>query len=178
LNFLPPLDSFIRINYCYTPQKRNYLMMPDADLLVSGDAYGASDCVPDTVYGPRSGYTMLVDQSPDSADSPYWDFDELLKIGYRYRAFSLPHSSVLNSSQLTTNSYEQHDGRASFGNRMGLIGQYDLMFSPEFLDDTDKNVILNDKYLQKNLPPVTVLNPGTPLFARSFTYDGHYTIAR
>jgi hypothetical protein len=177
LNFLLPVNSFIRINYHYTPQLRNYLMLPDAVAAENPDQYESSSYTPDTFYGPRNNYTMLVDQNPTVYDEPFWDFDELLKIGYRYRAFNLAHSSVLNSERLLLNAYEGGVGKASFANRPGVLNQFDLMFSPEYLYDTDKNVVFNDKYLLKELPPVTVLNPGTPLFAKSFTDDGHHTIA-
>jgi len=171
LNFLPPVNSFIRINYHYTPYERNYLMLPDD---VIGDVYGASSYTADTFYGSRSSYTLAVDANPDLADTPYWPFDDLLKIGHRYRAFSLPHTAALNSEQLVLNDYVSNKGRASFP---GTLNRYDLMFSPEFLTDTSKNVILNDKYLQKDLPAVTVLNPGTPVFAKSFSDDAHHTNA-
>jgi hypothetical protein len=174
LNFLLPINSFLKVNYYYTPYEREYLMMPDVAV---GDTYGASSYTADTFYSSKNRYTLAVDDNPNMADTPYWPFDELLKIGYRYRAFNLPHSGVLNSEQFTLNDYEVNKNKASFAHRSGLLNHYDKMFSPEFLSDTDKNVVLNDRYLQKALPPVTVLNPGTPVFAESFTDDGHYTIA-
>jgi hypothetical protein len=179
LNFIPPVNSYIRVNYYYTPYERDYLMMPDAPVtgLTPGVDYGASSYTPDTFYGSKNNYTMSVDASPDLMDVPYWSFDELLKVGYRYRAFDLAHSAALDSEQLRLDDYVAHKNRASFNNRPGLLDRYDLMFSPEFLTDKDKNVILNDKYLQKDLPAVTVLNPGTPVFEKSFTDDAHHTNA-
>jgi len=168
LNFLPPVNSFIRINYHYTPYEREYLMLPDD---IVGDTYGASSYTADTFYGSRSNYTLAVDANPDLADTPYWAFDDLLKVGHRYRAFSLPHSAVLNSEQLVLNDYVSNGGKASFE---GSLNRYDLMYSPEYLTDTSKNVVLNDTYLQKDLPAVTVLNPGTPVFAKSFADDAHH----
>jgi hypothetical protein len=174
LNFLPPVNSFIRVNYYYTPYERNYLMLPDA---VPEDVYGSSSYTADTFYGSKNNYTLAVDANPDIADVPYWPFDDLLKIGHRYRAFSLPHSAVLNSEQMVLNDYDVYKDKASFANHAGLLNKFDLMFSAEFLTDTDKNVVLNDKYLQKDLPPVTVLNPGVPVFAESFSDDAHHTNA-
>jgi hypothetical protein len=170
LNFIPPINSFLKINYYYTAQERQYLMMPDAVDPV-GNAYGSSSFTPDTYYGSKNNYTTVVDQNPENSDQPIWDFDHLLKIGYRYRAFNLSNSAVLNSEQFLVSEYEKS---GSFKNRVGMLNQFDVMFSGEFLKDTDKNVILNDTYLKKALPPVTVLNPGTPIFAESFTDDAHH----
>ena len=174
VNFLPPVNSYIKFDYYYTAQKRNYLMVPDAPIVSGSEYYGSSSYTPDTIYNASNRYTLLVDQNPDVADQPYWEFEELLKIGYRYRAFNLAGSSVLNSERMILNDYQRDSGRASFNHGPSILNRYDIMFSPEFLNDMDKNVTLNDKYLEKDLPAVTTLNPGTPIFSRTYTDDGHH----
>jgi len=174
INFLPPVNTYIKFDYYYTSQKRNYLMLPDAPVVTGSEYYGSSSYTPDTIYSSVNKHTMLVDQNPDEWNKPYWEWDTLLKIGYRYRAFSLSSSSVLNSESLILNDYQRQDGRASFNNGPSNISRYGLIFSPEYLTDTDKNIKLNDKYLTKDLPAVTTLNPGTPIFAKTYTDDGHH----
>ena len=174
VNFLPPVNSYIKFNYYYTAQNRNYLMLPDAPMVSSSEEYGSTQYTPDTFYNSVNRYTMLVDQSADTADQPYWDFDDLLKIGYRYRAFNLAGSAVLNSERFVLNDYQRDKGRASFNHSPSALNRVDLTFSPEFLYDQDKNVVLNDNYLYKDLPAITTLNPGTPIFPKTFTDDGHH----
>jgi hypothetical protein len=174
VNFIPPVNSYIRFSYYFTTQKRNYLMMPDAPIVTGSEYYGSSSYTPDTIYNSSNRYSLLVDQNPDVADQPYWDFEELLEIGYRYRAFNLPNSSVLNSERMVLNDYQRNKGRASFNHGPSNLNRYGLVFSPEYLNDQDKNVVLNDKYLEKNLPAVTTLSPGTPIFSKTYTDDGHH----
>lgn len=177
LNFIPPLNVYIKFNYYYTVYDRKYLMLPDTiDDTDPNQAYLFYGYTPDVLYGSRYRYTVLEDQNPADWRSPYWDFDNLLKIGYRYRAFDLAHSSVLDSDQMKTDSYDAYKGRASFKSRNGILDQYSLIFSPEYLTDTDKSVELNDKYLYKDITPTTILNKGVPLFVKTFTDDGHYRI--
>lgn len=174
VNFLLPVNSYIKFNYYYTAQKRNYLMVPDAPIIDDNSLYGSSSYTPDTVYNSSNRYSLLVDQNPNAADQPYWDFEELLKIGYRYRAFSLSNSSVLNSERMLLNDYQKGKGKASFNQGPSNLNRYGLIYSPEYLYDKDKNVVLNDKYLNKNLPAITTLSPGTPIFPKTYTDDGHY----
>jgi hypothetical protein len=174
VNFLPPVNSYIKFDYYYTSQKRNYLMMPDAPIDVDSERYGSSSYTPDTIYSSVNRYSLLVDQNPDVFDQPYWDFEELLKIGYRYRAFSLSNSSVLNSERFVLNDYQRYGDKASFNTGPSNISRFGLVYSPEYLQDQDRNIILNDKYLYKDLPAVTTLNPGTPIFAKTYTDDGHH----
>ena len=174
VNFLPPVNSYIKFKYYYTAQKRNYLMMPDAPIVSDSAYYGSSSYTPDTIYNSSNRYSLLVDQNPNVADQPYWDFEELLKIGYRYRAFSLSNSSVLNSERMILNDYQKGKGRASFNHGPSNLNRFGLIFSPEYLYDKDKNVVLNDRYLNKNLPAVTTLSPGTPIFPKTYTDDGHH----
>ncbi len=175
LNFIPPFNTFIKFNYYHTAYNRQYLMLPDTlDASDPNNPYLFYGYTPDVLYGPRYGYTVIEDQDPADWRSPYWDFDKLLKIGYRYRAFDLAHTSALDSEQMKTDSYDAYKGRASFNSKSGLLDQYSVIFSPEYLTDTDKNVELNDKYLYKNITPTTILNKGVPLFVKTYTDDGHY----
>lgn len=171
INFLPPLDTIIRFDYHFTHQERNYLMLPDAKL---GGGYGSSQYTADTFYGSRSNYTLIVDENPDNWNKPIWSFEELLKVGYRYRVSNLSNSSILNSETFLLNDYDKYKNRASFKNRGSVLNEFDIMFSPEYLEDTDKNVVLNDRYLHKNITPNTILNPGVPLFVDTFTDDTHF----
>lgn len=174
VNFIPPVGSYLKFDYYYTAHSRSYLMMPDAPITGSFSSYGSSQYTPDTVYNYRSRYTMLVDQNPANADQPIWNFESLLKIGYRYRAFNLAGSSVINSERFVLNDYQRNKGRASFNHSPSSLNRVDLTFSPEFLYDQDKNVVLNDNYLYKDLPAITTLNPGIPIFPKTFTDDGHH----
>jgi hypothetical protein len=174
VNFIPPVNSYLKFNYFYTSQKRNYLMMPDAPIVSGSAQYGSSPYTPDTFYNSNNRYTMLVDQNPDMVDHPYWDFEELLKIGYRYRAFNLSNSSVLNSERMILNDYQRDKGKASFNNGPSNLNRFGLLFSPEYLKDKDKNIALNDLYLTKDIQAITILNPGIPIFTKTYTDDGHH----
>jgi len=167
LNFLPPAGSFIKFEYYHNHYNRRYVMVPDS--LDGG--------VPDTVFNSYNNYTII----PDIANSqcPYTADEIILKIGYRYRVFNLSNSSVLNSTDtFSLNSYEKEGSRASFKNRGGVLNEFDLMFSPEYLTDTDQNIVLSDKYLEKDIPATTELYKGTPPFVKSFSDDAHFVEAR
>jgi len=166
LTFLPPAGSVLKFDYYYTHYNRNYQIIPD-DL---------NGYLPDIFYGSYFDYTLLPDQSPlDDPNIPITDTEIVKKIGYRYRVFNLSNTSVLNSSDtLSLNSYEKPAKRVSFANRSGVLNEFNLMFSPEYLKDSDPNIILNDKYLEKELQPVTELYEGTPPFIKTFSDDAHY----
>jgi len=174
INFIPLDSNYLKFSYYFTSQKRNYLMIPDAPIVSGGELYGSSSYTPDTVYSSKDRYTLLVDQSPSALNQPYWDFEELLKVGYRYRAFSLSNSSVLNSERMILNDYQRDKGKASFNQGPSNLNRFGLVFSPEYLKDQDKNITLNDKYLLKDLVAITTLNPGTPIFPETYTDDGHH----
>lgn len=173
LNFIPPTGVALRFCYYNTHQPMEYLMLPDVGLT----GYQSTDRLPDTFPGPRSEYGMLPDQAGDLASEPYWGWTGLQKIGYRYRMYNLASSAVLNSETLLLNDSERYGGSGSFKTRPGRLNRYDLLFSGEYLTDTDNNIVLNDPYLKKPLPPITVLNPGTPPFVKTFTDDTHHRIA-
>lgn len=173
VNFLAPTGVVVKFGYYYTAERREYLMVPDSSGATGSDSYGASQYTADTYYGPRNGYGMVVDYAFTGPEMPHWPFDDLLEYGYRYRAFDLTSSAVLNSETLRLNSYGKPSQRGSFKGNLGNLNQFNVVFSPEFLTDTDKNVVLNDRYLQRDLDPHTKLRPGTPLFIQSQTDDGH-----
>jgi len=149
-------------------------MVPDAPIVTSSELYSSSYFTPDTVYSSVNRYTMLVDQRADLWEEPYWDFDELLKIGYRYRAFSLSNSTIINSEKFLLNDYDRNTGKASFNYDHSNLNRFGLIYSPEYLTDQDKSIVLNDQYLTKNITPVTILNPDIPIFEKTFTDDGHH----
>ncbi|MBD3260080.1 MAG: hypothetical protein GF334_00075 [Candidatus Altiarchaeales archaeon] len=179
VNFLPPAGSIVRFNYYYTSYRRNYLMVPDEEEQPDPFwSYGGTQYTYDTYYGAYDRYTMLSDGGDRSSPrDSFWPWSKLKKIGYRYRAFTLSNTPTFNSETLSLNESEKQGLRASLGQYGSKLNEFDLMFSPEFLTDTDKNVILNDKYLQKNLPAVTELQPGVPPFVKTHTDDGHYKLS-
>lgn len=149
INFLPPLNSVLRFIYYYTYQERQYLLIPD----------DISRCA-DVIYGHSSRYTLSGDDSVENTF--FWDFDRLLKYGYRYRAFNLYNTSVLNSETLVCND------------KLSKLDRYSLTFSGEYLKDTSKNIVLNDNYLNKEITPETILSPEIPLFIETYTDRGYY----
>ena len=95
-----------------------------------------------------------------------------LQIGYKFRADLLHHASVLNSADtLLLNNYQKPAKRASIINRQDTLNHYNYFFSPEFLTDTEPDIILNDKYLDKDILPAIVLNAGTPPFQKTYAYQ-------
>jgi hypothetical protein len=179
INFLPPSGSIVKFDYYYTQYERKYRFVPDfvdsfSRTTDSDWIYNGSGYLLDAFYGPRYGYSPIFDQGITGINEPVIDFNEIKKIGYRYRAFMLSESSVLNSPEtLVLDGYEKYGKQASLKSDRNLLNQYGLSFSPEYLIDQDKNVILNDKYLEKDLPANTLLYEGTPLFIKTYTDDGH-----
>lgn len=168
INFIPPLDTVLKFTYNYTHLERNYVLLPDPNMGSDSDAYGGVDYISDAFYGPRVGYTLLADPDMESNSSdPVLPFEDILEIGYRYRAFNLANSSVLNSRE-TLSLNEGSKKRAM------TLNNYSLMFSHEHKDDTDPYIVLNDKYLEKDLDPLTKLKKGIPIFPKTFTDDTHY----
>jgi hypothetical protein len=176
VNFIAPAGVVVKFDYHYTAERREYLMVPDASGDTGIDGYAATQYTVDTYYGPRYGYGMVVDYAFTGAEIPRWPFDDLLKYGYRYRAFDLTSSAVLNSETMLMNGYTVPSERGSFKGTGSNLNQSRVAFSPEYLTDTGKNVILNDPYLRNGLDPYTKLNPGVPLFVKSQTDDGHYKL--
>ena len=130
--------------------------------------------------GPGSPFALVFDAGA-SGDSSQAN-PEPLEIGYRYRAYLLQHSAVLNSTfapadstgglhyeSMLLNNYQKPALRASLANRQDTLNLKNLVFSPEFLYDTS-SYILNDAYLENGLDPVLKLGPGTPPFQKTFSY--------
>jgi len=112
---------------------------------------------PDTLDDPT--------RVPIAAESP-------VQIGYKFRADLLHHASVLNSwNTLRLNNYQKPALRASIANKQDTLNHYNYFFSPEFLEDDDREIVLNDKYLDKDLPPAIILNEGTPPFQKTYSYQ-------
>lgn len=177
VDFIAPTGVILKFDYHYTPERREYLMVPDASGDTGSDGYGASQYTTDTYYGPRHGYGMVVDYAFTGPEIPRWPFDDLLKYGYRYRSFDLTASSVLNSETMLLNGYTTPAQCGSFRGSGSNLNESKLAFSPEYLTDTGKTVILNDPYLYNDLDPYTQLNPGVPLFVQSQSDNGHYRIS-
>jgi hypothetical protein len=165
LNFMPPAGSEVTFSYYYQEKPRTYAMVSDDP-----------DRLDDTFYGPRSAYTLVSDPIPFvSANSPLDKYNQVAVIGYRYRAFDLGSSSVLNSSDtFRLNDYDKPALKASFKGTPSKISNYRVEFSGEFLYDTQKYIVLNDLYLINGLPALTQLRKGIPPFYRSFNSSGDF----
>lgn len=104
-------------------------------------------------------------RTPVTGDSP-------LQIGYKFRADLLYHASVLNSfDTLRLNNYQKPAKRASIANRQDTLNHFNYFFSPEFLTDTTGNIVLDDQYLDRDIPPAIILNAGTPTFQETYAYQ-------
>lgn len=169
----PANGSYVKFEYYYQYRNRYFAMVPD----VPGDTspYMNMGYTADTKYGPYAGYTLIPDLGYTGVDQPWYEYDQVGKKGYRYRAFNLSNSSVLDSKDtLVSDGYKKYEGEGSWRNNRNRLDDYEVMFSPEHLTDRDKNVILNDAYLEKKLPANTQLYPGTPLFVQTYSDDAHY----
>jgi hypothetical protein len=118
-------------------------------------------------------YEMVFDSSSNSNAVPQ---DQPLVIGYRYRAYLLHHSSVLNSPDtLNLNEYQKPATRASIANQEAVLNHYNPFYSGEFLTDPNPlpNIpsLLGDPYLSNGLDPILKLNAGTPTFQQTFSYQ-------
>lgn len=165
--------TYLRFDYHYQYRNRYYAMVPD----VPGDTspYMNMGYMSDTAYGSYAGYTLIPDMGVTGLNEPYYQYNQVGRTGYRYRAFNLSNSSVLNSQDtLKLNGYTKYEGEGSWRNNRHRLDDYDVMFSPEHLTDRDKNIVLNDSYLDKNIPANTQLYPGTPLFVETFSDDAGY----
>ena len=169
----PVTGSYTKFDYYYTDANRTYAMVPDT--MGETGPYMDQGYAADTFYGNYNGFTLVPDRGLTGFEHPIFDYNQVAKKGYRYRAFNLSNSSVLNSRDtLVLDGYYREQGNASWKNNRNKLGQYDILFSPEYLKDTSKNIVLNDKYLLKDLDPVTKMYPGTPPFVQSFSDDCHF----
>ena len=124
----------------------------------------------DSWSGAGSPYGMVLDGAYDASASSSTPVVPL-EIGYRYRAYLLHHSSVLNSPDtLRFNDYQKPAKRASIVNQQDALNHKNLFFSGEFLYDTSAIIELNDLYLENGLDPVLKLWEGTPPFQKTFSH--------
>ena len=165
LSFLPAAGDHVEVLYHYTDKSRNYAAQSD-DPSYTFDAF----------YGNEFSYNLVPDQShANDPLAPVAAYGSILEIGYRYRAYNLSNSAVLNSRDtLVLNMYGKPARKASVGPTEGLVGSADIMFSPEFLTDTERTVALGDKYLENGLDPVLKLHKGVPTFQQTFTDRGDF----
>ena len=161
LTFVPPPGTTVEVVYHYTEKKRSYALVPDSP-----------SATYDAEYGNFYGYSLVPDY-PNDFDTlqPIESATTAKTFGYRYRAYKLSDTAVLNSADtLTTNDYTVPGGvSASYANSSGLVGRNSLMFSPEHLTDKSRYITLDDTYLKKPLDPATKLNYGVPTFQQTFT---------
>lgn len=126
----------------------------------------------DSYKGYNSPYTMVYDgELGTDIENGAGSFETPAEIGYRYRAYLLHHTSVLNSPDtLLLNNFQKPAKRASLINQQDSLNHMNLFFSGEFLYDTSSSVVLNDKYLDNGLDPVLKLYEGTPPFQKTWSH--------
>jgi len=164
VGFLPPSGSTLRFEYYTYTKCKTYALIPD-DLGYISDA----------VQGSRVLYSLIPDVAPGDEKEFVAPFDSIKEIEYRYRAFNLSNSSVLNSRDtFELNGYGKPAIKASYTTSYSKLNDFSLMFSPEHLTDTNKYVELDDDYLQNELTANLILRDGIPPFVRTFTDDGKY----
>lgn len=158
LGRIPQIGDVFKFDY-YWGKKYEYPLLFD-DIGRTHDTYIGSYNT-GFVFDATSSMDIEVDPVPSPIP---------LEIGYRYRAYLLHHSSVLNSPDtLTLNDFQKPAKRASIINQEETLNHFNIFFSPEFLYDTQQ-YILNDKYLENGLEPVLKLREGTPPFQKTFSY--------
>lgn len=128
----------------------------------------------DTYLGGSTTYGLLFDVEAGAGLNTSMVPGTPLEIGYRYRSFFLPHSSVLNSPDtLNFNTFQKPANRASIINQCQVLNHQNEMWSAEFLYDTSRIDKLSDRYLMNGLDPVVKLREGTPPFQKTFGYQPH-----
>jgi hypothetical protein len=79
---------------------------------------------------------------------------------------------VLNSPDtLNLNSYQKPAFKASIANKQQCLNNFNILWSPEFLYDTNSVERLSDSYLENGLDPVLKLPVGTPPFQKTYGYQ-------
>lgn len=166
VNFIPPQGAVVKFVYYYTSQKRTYAFVPD-NLGYPSDA----------VFGNKFPYTTIIDATvTEGYLGPLFYTRPILTIGYRWRAFDLSSSSVLNSKNtLVLNGTVKEFNRSTVKNSPNRLNLSRVIYSSEYLKDTAKNVILNDSYLENDLPAELALHKGTPPFIKTFTDRGNFS---
>lgn len=147
----PQIGDSMAFNYSQSGTKRYALLFDDSARTIDDDMVFDG---PMTLEDPA--------RAPMAPRQP-------IQIGYKFRANLLHHASVLNSSDtLLLNNYQKPAKRASIINMQDSLNHYNYFFSPEFLEDDDSPIVLNDKYFDKDLPPAITLNYGTPPFQKTY----------
>lgn len=166
LYFIPPQGTVIKFKYYFTSQKRTYAFVPDNISYPS-----------DAIFGNRYTYTSVVDvDTSEGVLEPLFYSEQVLKIGYRWRAFDLSASSVLNSKDtLVVNGINKEFNKATILNSPNRLNLSKVTFSPEHLKDKSKSLVLNDLYLENDLTPELSLHRGTPPFIKTFTDGGSFS---
>ena len=163
LSFTPPQGIALEVRYHYQDKPRDYSLRLD-------DVEGTLDAH----YSVLFPYSLVMDQ-PDTMNhrDPVQSSNSIRKIGYRYRAYNLSNTAVLNSlDTLTTNMPDASGAKASLSASYGLTNEQDQLYSSEFLYDKSRTVLLNDEYLKNGLDPVLKLHAGVPPFQKTFTDRG------
>lgn len=157
----PSKGDSVRVVYHHTDKKRAYALLADQEGHTMDSSYGnlfCYDLVPDSDVGDVSLPVVKEMRSPSSS--------------YKYRAFALGGSSVMNSMDtLKTGDIPVPGTRGSLASNRSAIGASEVVFSPECLTDDRRYLTLDDTYLEQGPDPVLPIPYGTPSFERSFT-DG------
>lgn len=161
LGRIPVVGDQIEFDFYYGKNYPYSILLDDPERVL--DAYSNNQSV---------NYTLVLDGVlNDSSGSAPISQTSSREIGYRYRAYLLHHTSVLNSPDtFRLNNYQKPALRASLANQQHSLNHLNLFFSPEFLTDTSQNIVLDDKYLENGLDPVLKLKEGTPPFQKTFSY--------
>jgi hypothetical protein len=121
-------------------------------------------------YMDMSEFTFDMDSSSNPEKNASQTITPVM-VGYRWRAFQLHHSSVMNSPDtLNWNDFQKPATRASIINQSQCLNHFKEVWSPEFLNDKN-DVVLNDAYLDNGLDPVLKLREGIPPFQKTFSYQ-------
>lgn len=188
LNFDPILGHITLSPYSDFWVSSDLMRIPIAETAIDGTAYPGDIFKFVYKYGENFNYPLIFDDPSRLMDtvannqSPYGfymdcgpDYNEALpdetpeQIGYRWRAYLLHHSCVLNSPDtLNLNTFQKPANRASIANKQETLNNFNTVFSGEFLTDTSSLIVLDDAYLSNGLEPILKLNVGTPTFQQTF----------
>jgi len=163
LGRLPEIGDLFRFSYYYGEREQYSMILDDITRPMDSIPGGLSvtGFLFDADASSNIGMDPVIPESPEV-------------IGYRYRAYLLAHSSVLNSPDtLNFNTFQKPATRASLANKCQTINHFNTFFSAEFLYDTNQTIDLDDAYLENGLDPVVKLNAGTPPFQKTYGYQPH-----
>lgn len=158
LGRIPQIGDEISFDYIHGSGRLYTILMDDVERTLD-------------TYTGQEGFVLDVSDSSANWETDAVQKDDPAQIGYRYRAYYLQHSSVLNSPDtLRLNNYQKPAQRASLANQQDSLNHFNLFWSPEFLDDTSLIIKLDDQYLENGLDPVLKLYAGTPPYQKTFSY--------